>query len=234
MAQIKSEFSGIYPMSNPSVIDLPSSHHPQEKLIQLITPCVHPLGYEVIYIELQTHRQKTLRIFIDHLQPGAGIGIEDCVKVSRALDEFLEQSSEIQALLPGAYELEVSSPGVDRPLRSASDYERFAGREVRIHTYRPLSAEELENKDYQAKNPKQKNFLGTLVGLREGKVVLSFSSKTQGTQKSGKKSGASKKAALETNSVEGVQILIPLPLISKANLEPNFDFEASDERELEI
>src|SRR5689334_4733847 len=125
-------------MSNPTT-NLTSTGHPHDHLIQLISPWVAPLGYQIIHLEVQTHRQKVLRIFIDYLDSHGEktIGIDDCVQVSRALDERLDQIPEIEATFRGTYELEVSSPGVDRPLRSATDFTRFAGREVRIHVYRP-------------------------------------------------------------------------------------------------
>ncbi len=212
-----------------------STNQPFDQLIQLISPSVTPLGYQIIHLEGQSHRQKVLRIFIDHLDPNTsqGIGIEDCVKVSRELDEKLDQMPEVQALLPGTYELEVSSPGVDRPLRTAEDFQRFSGQEVRIHLYRPLTSEEIENSTYQEKNPKQKNFLGTLVGLQNSKVVLSIiSSSEKGSKRQGKKSKA--KAEPTTNSVEGLRVAIPLPLISKANLEPQFDFESATKESHEL
>jgi len=217
-----------------------------DQLIQLISPWIAPLGYQVIYLEIQSQRQKVLRIYIDHLDGsssegvsqsiGQAIGIEDCVKVSRLLDEQLDQIPEVQTYLPGAYELEVSSPGVDRPLRTNQDFQRFAGQEVRVHLYRPLTGDEIENPDYQEKNPKQKNFLGTLVGLQNSKVVLLVDSvnskdKAAKTKKPGK---AEKTAELTTNSVEGLRVAIPLPLISKANLEPHFDFEGATKESHEL
>jgi len=203
----------------------------RDKLIDLIAPLVAPLGYEIVHLESLTGRQNILRIFIDHVEGAqtTPIGIEDCVKVSRALDEPLDQIPEIETVFHGAYELEVSSPGLDRPLRLAQDYNRFSGKEVRIHLYRPLTAEELGNPVYQAKNPKQKNFLGTLMGLQNDKVRLALSA-GQNAAKTGShgKKGKAQKAAPNTNSVE--EITIPLPLISKANLEPQLgDFEIQKE-----
>ena len=205
--------------------------HPNEQLIQLISPWLEPFGYQVVHLEIQSHRQKVLRLFIDFLLPqeGKSVGIEDCVTVSRALEERLDQSPEIEALFSGAYELEVSSPGVDRPLRTSTDFERFSGQEARIHIYRPLSVEEIENPSYQEKNPKQKNFFGKLVGLKGNKVILNVSSNQ--AQKPNKKSKAKHNAELQTNSAEEIQVLIPLPLISKAHLEPVFDFESGNESE---
>ena len=212
-----------------------SVSHPHDQLIQLISPWLAPLGYQIIHIEVQSHRQKVLRLFIDTLEPSTSgsIGIEDCVKVSRELDEKLDQLPEIQAVLPGAYELEVSSPGIDRPLRTQNDFQRFAGQSVRIHLYRPLTSEEIENPTYQEKNPKQKNFLGTLMGLQNSKVVLSLvATNEKGKQRSSKKSKA--KAELTTNSAEGLRVAIPLPLISKANLEPDLNFEDATKESHEL
>jgi len=169
----------------------------EQKLIEMITPLIGPMGYEVVHVEILTHRKGTLRVFIDFADSGNGtqksVGIEDCVKVTRALDEFLDQSSEMEMIFRGAYELEVSSPGIDRPLRQRKDYERFAGRNVRLHTFRPLSSEEMGNAAYFEKNPKQKNFAGVLKGLKDDRVLLEVG------------------AALE--------ISIPFPLIAKGNLD---------------
>jgi ribosome maturation factor RimP len=189
-----------------------------DTIIERISPLVNSLGYEVVHLELNP-RQKLLRLFIDHLDRTDGVGIDDCVKVTRALDEPLDQLPEIdKAFGIGGYELEVSSPGVDRPLRTPRDFEKFKGREIRVHTFRPLNGEELGNPDYQSRNPKQKNFLGKLEGLSDGRVRIALNL-AGGHDKSPKKPGA-KRAAAKTNSEEVVAI--PLPLISKANLEPDF------------
>ena len=166
-----------------------------------------------------------LRVFIDHSNADPdqdAIGIQDCVKVTKALDEPLDQFQEIEAMFKGSYELEVSSPGVDRPLRLQKDYERFSGREVRINIFRPLTNDEMGNAHYFEKNSKQKNFLGTLKGVQNGKVMLALTIAAKTAGKKPAKKGA-KFAPANTNSA--VVVTIPLPLISKANLEPYFDFE---------
>ena len=192
-----------------------------DKLVEQISPQVMAMGYEIVHLEVNV-RQKMLRLFIDHLERTDGIGIEDCVKVTKALDEPLDQLPEVEKVFgTGGYELEVSSPGIDRPLRTPRDFEKFKGREIRVHTFRPLNGEEMGNTDYQSKNPKQKNFLGTLEGFREGRVqiTLNLTGGVDKTQKKPRKKGQS--AAMITNSAEVVAI--PLPLISKANLESHFE-----------
>jgi ribosome maturation factor RimP len=190
------------------------------------------LGYEIVCLEL-SQQQKILRLFIDHLEQSTGIGIEDCVKVTRALEEPLEKMSEVdQAFGGGTYELEVSSPGIDRPLRTERDFEKFKDREIRIHTFRPLTGDELQNAEYGTKNPKQKNFLGTLRGFTEGKVILTVNltgghdASVKRAKKAVEKTVAALKTGTNTNSAEAEaknRVAIPLPLISKANLEPDFD-----------
>lgn len=172
----------------------------EDRLMAALQTLVSPLGYEIVHVEVQLHREKILRIFIDRTNGTGGIGIEDCATVSRSLDEPLETLPEMEAFFKGAnYELEVSSPGVDRPLRREQDFARFAGRKIRLNTFRPLTSEELGDADYAAKNPRQKNFIGELMGLDSGSVRM--------------------------RSIIGNAIVrIPLPLVAKANLDPEIDF----------
>ncbi len=187
----------------------------QDALIQKIAPLISPLGYEIVHLEVLNQKQKILRIYIETTETVPKTGIEDCTKVARALDLPLEQMPEIEQLFHGSYELEVSSPGLDRPLRQPKDFERFSGNPVRIHVFRPLTAEELENNPYQIKNPKQKNFSGVLRGVQNTnqntKVILDTSPNTS-----------------KDHSKDEVKI--PLSLITKANLEPKFEFNQESEK----
>src|SRR5690606_40147714 len=97
-------------------------------------------------------KRPILRLRIDRTEgadPEAGISIEDCVRVSRALEERLESRTGI----PATYTLEVSSPGVDRPLVRRRDFERFAGREVAVRGKGVLA-------------DRAKRLEGELVGIR--------------------------------------------------------------------
>lgn len=207
-----------------------------EILIDKLSPILEGLGYELVHLEMQTHQGKTLRVFIDRadsreiaVETGP-IGVEDCAKVSRALDEPLEAMPELDKAFGGAYELEISSPGVDRPLRKVRDFEKFSGRDARIHTFRPLTADELGNADYQKRNPKQKNFLGRLSGV----VVSGGAGKTTDenaavrlTVLASMGATATKKGAKPGKKKEperADEILLPMSLIAKANIEPDYDF----------
>lgn len=120
-----------------------------------IEETVEALGFEVVTLERGGGRRRPLiRIRIDRPDSPAGqsgVSVEDCARVSRAVREVLEAEG-------GGGEdwiLEVSSPGVERPLTKAKDFERFAGLEIRVRGYGPLAgrARELE---------------GTLLGLVDG------------------------------------------------------------------
>ncbi len=194
-----------------------SENTKHQQIFEKISALIQPMGFEVVHLDLNL-QQKALRLFIDHLTRTDGIGIEDCVSVTRALDEPLDQMTELNDVFGAAgYELEVSSPGVDRPLRTVRDFEKFSGREVRVHLFRPASGAELKNDEYAEKNPKQKNFLGTLKGISENQVMLSVNltgGRDEPQKKKGQKPSKSQKQEVVVN--------IPLPLISKANLEPDF------------
>jgi ribosome maturation factor RimP len=91
------------------------------------------MGYELYSLDQSGHAGRTLRISIDHVEP---ITIEDCERVSRVAGPLLDHSN----LIEGRYDLEVSSPGAERPLRSHQEYERFNGRRVNVR-YRSVETE---------------------------------------------------------------------------------------------
>jgi ribosome maturation factor RimP len=99
---------------------------------------VEALGYEFVELERAGTKQRPiLRLRIDRpdSEPGQGVTVEDCARASRALAPFLDA----EPGLTGRYGLEVSSPGVERPLVRRRDFERFAGREVRLQGRDPLA-----------------------------------------------------------------------------------------------
>ena len=98
---------------------------PIPSIKELLEPTLNHMGYELYSLDQSGQAGRTLRISIDHSEP---ITIEDCERVSRVVGPLLDRSN----LIEGRYELEVSSPGAERPLRSHLDYERFNGKRVNI------------------------------------------------------------------------------------------------------
>jgi len=97
------------------------------RIAEMLLASVTALGFEIVRIKLMDNRRKTLQIMIDHLD-GSVITAADCAKVSRQVSALLD----VEDPISGEYDLEVSSPGIDRPLVRMKDFERYAGYEVKI------------------------------------------------------------------------------------------------------
>jgi ribosome maturation factor RimP len=105
----------------------------KEELSQAIAAIVTELGYECVNVALGTEEKRfVLRVMIDTL---GGIDVGDCEKVSKAVNRYLDGNAGDTKELSDKYYLEVSSPGLERPLFTPADYERFRGREARIKTH---------------------------------------------------------------------------------------------------
>ncbi|KAA9130267.1 ribosome maturation factor RimP [Marinihelvus fidelis] len=103
----------------------------QDRLNALLQPLVEGLGYEFVGLEYAGNpKQSVLRIYIDS---GEGVGLSDCEFVSREVAAMLD----VEDPISGQYNLEVSSPGLDRPLFTAEQYNRFAGQEAKVTTFAP-------------------------------------------------------------------------------------------------
>lgn len=122
-------------------------------------PILESLGIELVDIEFgKVGRDAVLRLFIDK---EGGIMLDDCANVSRELSMILDVEDAISC----NYTLEVSSPGLDRPLKKPSDFERFTGRLIKVRTYEPLQDD---------KGNKRKTFLGKLEGLFDGVIRMTL------------------------------------------------------------
>ncbi len=98
----------------------------RERLLALLEPEVEGMGYELVELECVLHRRRGfVRVYIDGPN---GVGLEDCERVSGAVGALLD----VENPVPGSYQLEVSSPGFDRPLRRPADFDRHVGREIRV------------------------------------------------------------------------------------------------------
>ena len=132
----------------------------------LILPILDDLGYELVDLQLQQDgKQLALRIFVD--KP-AGITLDDCVEVSREVSAILEVEDPIRS----AYRLEVSSPGLDRPLKKATDFERFVGKKARLKSKNLI--------DPDQRGTTRKTFVGTLLGFEDENVRLELTDKQGG------------------------------------------------------
>lgn len=104
------------------------------KIEQIITPTVTEMGYELVRVLLQgAETNKTLQIMAER-QDRKDMQVEDCEQLSRAVSALLDVEDPIRA----RYTLEVTSPGIDRPLVKPADYERFKGYEMKLETLVPL------------------------------------------------------------------------------------------------
>jgi ribosome maturation factor RimP len=124
----------------------------EAKLAGELESRIEELGYELVDLEqVGPAKRPILRIRIDRpdSRPGAGVTVEDCRVVSRALEAYLDERPGVSP----TYELEVSSPGVERPLSRSRDFERFSGQEVALHGKGALAG-------------RSKRLEGELVGIR--------------------------------------------------------------------
>lgn len=123
-----------------------------KKIEALLEPPIRSEGCELVACEWSSDAgRKILRVLIDK---EGGVKVEDCESISRLIDPLLEVEGEIQE----RYSLEVSSPGLNRPLRKEKDFERFAGETIFIKTTTPLN--------------NRSNFKGLLKGVTDRKVLV--------------------------------------------------------------
>ena len=101
-----------------------------DRLLGLIESLLDANGFELVDLEQHRGKRMILRLFIDRIHSDEGVTISDCSKVSKLLGPAIE----VEELIEGAYVLEVSSPGVDRPLKKAKDFIRFKGQPARLST----------------------------------------------------------------------------------------------------
>ena len=120
-------------------------------LTQLFEPVVDSMGYELVGVEfLGGGGHGTLRVYIDREN---GVSLDDCAAISHQISGILDVEEPIKQ----AYDLEISSPGIDRPLFKLADFERFAGRTVKVKLAVPRDG--------------RKNFKGELMGVANLRLV---------------------------------------------------------------
>lgn len=129
-----------------------SMHERARKVKALIEPAVNRLGYELLGVECRrAPRRSLLRVYIDSEN---GIGVADCERVSYQVSGVLD----VENPLPGAYDLEVSSPGLDRPLFEPRHFNRYRGATVKIRLTLPIEG--------------RRHIRGILAGCRDGSILI--------------------------------------------------------------
>ena len=120
---------------------------------RLIAPAIEAMGYDIVRVQLSGGDRLRLQIMAERRSDGR-MNVDDCAEVSRAVAAILDVEDPIDS----AYTLEVSSPGIDRPLTRLADFDRFAGFEVRAETALPVDG--------------RRRFRGRLLGTRGGDIVM--------------------------------------------------------------
>ena len=132
--------------------DLNQRRSMEARVTELAQEIAESMGMEIVLVEIKGDgNHSVVRTFID--QP-AGISLDDCERFSKRFSVSLD----VEDCIPFSYVLEVSSPGVNRPLVREADYERFCGKNAKVRTRSPIEG--------------QKNFKGKIVGVTEGRLKL--------------------------------------------------------------
>ncbi len=127
----------------------------EQKVRELASPLLDAEGLELVDVEYVREREGfILRMFID--KPGGGVGLEDCTRASQAVDTVFD----VEDFIPNEYSLEVSSPGLNRPLTRPEHFAKAVGKKVKLKTFGPLF------------EPPRKNFLGVLKAADADKVIV--------------------------------------------------------------
>ena len=104
-----------------------------ERIAKLITPAIEAMGFDLVRVQVSGSQRPTLQIMAEPVS-GRAMSVDDCAEISRAISAVLD----VEDPIAGAYSLEVSSPGIDRPLTRHSDYSDWAGHEARLKFDEPI------------------------------------------------------------------------------------------------
>ncbi len=122
---------------------------------RLIAPALEAMGFSLVRVRLFGGKRRRLQVMAER-SDGTGMTVDHCAEVSRGISAILDVADP----LPGSYVLEVSSPGIDRPLVRIGDFERFSGFEARVEVTRPIEG--------------RRRFRGTLLGVARGTVRIAL------------------------------------------------------------
>jgi ribosome maturation factor RimP len=125
-----------------------------EKIEKLIAPVADELGYELVRVQMQGGARRTTLQIMAERRDRAAMLVEDCARLSRAISTVLDEADPITE----EYMLEVSSPGIDRPLMKRADYERFMGHDVKLEMNAPVDG--------------RKRFQGAMTAIEGDNLLL--------------------------------------------------------------
>ncbi len=132
--------------------DLIAKTSMDQRLAAIITPAIEGLGFELVRLRLMAGKTRTLQIMAD--RPDGGIEVEDCARISTAVSAILD----VEDPLDDAYTLEVSSPGIDRPLTRIKDFAAWEGYEARLETTDLIDG--------------RRRFKGVLMGVEGDEILI--------------------------------------------------------------
>ncbi|APX13151.1 ribosome maturation factor RimP [Tateyamaria omphalii] len=130
------------------------------RLAEIITPVIEDLGYELVRVRLMSGKETTLQIMAD--KPDGGIEVDDCGAISTAVSATLD----VEDPILDAYTLEVSSPGIDRPLTRLKDFDMFEGYDAKLETDELIDG--------------RRRFKGVLAGVEDDEVLINVAEGTIG------------------------------------------------------
>ena len=142
--------------------DLIAKSAVEKKLLELIDPIVTDKGFELVRLRLMGSKEITLQIMV--ARPDGFINVDECADLSTAISALLD----VEDPIIDAYNLEVSSPGIDRPLTRMKDFEEFEGYEARLETVELIDG--------------RKRFKGTLAGTNGSEIVINVDEGTIGLE----------------------------------------------------
>ncbi|QIK40074.1 ribosome maturation factor RimP [Pontivivens nitratireducens] len=132
------------------------------RIHDIIAPAVEDMGFEIVRIRFMGGKTKVVQIMAE--RPEGGIEVDDCAKISQAVSALLDVEDPIE----GEYALEVSSPGIDRPLTRLKDFERYEGYQAKVET-----TELIDNR---------RRFNGELRGVQDGEILIEIAEGIVGLQ----------------------------------------------------
>jgi ribosome maturation factor RimP len=124
-----------------------------DKIVEIIAPSLAGMGYDLVQVRLLEGGRCTLQVMAERVD-GKAMTVDDCADISHSVSALLDVEDPIK----GTYTLEISSPGIDRPLVKADDFRRFCGYEAKLETKLPVNG--------------RKRFKGRLKGMEEENVVI--------------------------------------------------------------